>query len=121
MDVYLIPGLGADHRLFGKLELPGHAVHPLDWPEMPSGSSLADFAKALAPDVDASKPHALIGVSMGGMVAQELAALTKPEKVVVISSWKGPKEMPAAIKVLRGTLQYVDRIAAVFVVLSSES
>jgi pimeloyl-ACP methyl ester carboxylesterase len=103
MDVYLIPGLGADHRLFGKLELRGYSLHPLDWPVMTPGSSLADFAKALAPEVDASKPHALIGVSMGGMVAQEMAALTKPERVVIISSWKGPEEMPKAIKVMRGT------------------
>lgn len=103
MDVYLIPGLGADHRLFGKLELPGHTVHHLDWPVMPVGSSLADFARALAPQVDAATPHALVGVSMGGMVAQELAALTGPERVVIISSWKGPEEMPAAIKMLRGT------------------
>lgn len=103
MDVYLIPGLGADHRLFGKLEFPGHAVHPLDWPVMPVGSSLLDFAKALATKVDTSKPHALIGVSMGGMVAQEMAALTKPERVIIISSWKGPEEMPRAIKVMGGT------------------
>jgi pimeloyl-ACP methyl ester carboxylesterase len=103
MDLYLIPGLGADHRLFGRLELPGHTIHYLDWPKMPEGSTLADFAKALAPQVDAERPHALVGVSMGGMVAQEMAALTKPRKVVIISSWKGPDEMPLPIRAMRGT------------------
>jgi pimeloyl-ACP methyl ester carboxylesterase len=103
MDVYLIPGLGADHRLFAKLELPGHALHPLDWPEMPVGSTLADFARALAQRIDIHRPHALVGVSMGGMVAQELAAITKPEKVIIISSWKGPQEMPKPLRMLRGT------------------
>lgn len=103
MDLYLLPGLGADHRLFGKLDLPGHAVHYLDWPEMPEGSLLRDYAAVLAAKVDASGPHVLIGVSMGGMVAQELAMLTKPAGVVIISSWKGPQEMPPPLKLLRGT------------------
>ena len=31
---------------------------------------------------------------MGGMVAQELALLTKPEKVILISTWTGPIEFP---------------------------
>lgn len=103
MDVYLLPGLGADHRLFGKLHLPGHELHFLDWPEMPEGSTLKDFAMALALRVDTSRPHALVGVSMGGMVAQELAALTHPASVVVISTWTGPQEMPTHLRLMRGT------------------
>jgi pimeloyl-ACP methyl ester carboxylesterase len=103
MDLYLIPGLGADHRLFGKLQLPGHRVHYLEWPVMPEGSSLRDYAGTLAEQVDTIGPHALIGVSMGGMVVQEMAALTRPERTVIISSWKGPQEMPPPIRVLRGT------------------
>ena len=102
MDVYLIPGLGADHRIFSRLELHGHSVHHLDWPVMPSGSGLPDFAAALATQVDHGRPHALLGMSMGGMVAQELAALTAPRGVVIISSWKGPQEMPPPIRLLRG-------------------
>ncbi len=103
MDLYLIPGLGADHRLFGRLDLSGHTIHYLDWPAMPAGSTMKDYAKALAAQVDTTRPHALIGVSMGGMVAQELAVLTKPVKVIIISSWKGPEEMPRQIRMLRGT------------------
>ncbi len=103
MDVYLIPGLGADHRLFSRLELPGHRVVAFDWPEMPEGSTLRDFAAVLAASVDKQRPHALVGVSMGGMVAQEMAALTHPAKVIIMSSWKGPQEMPRPIRALRGT------------------
>ncbi|MFN6177307.1 MAG: alpha/beta fold hydrolase [Flavobacteriales bacterium] len=103
MDLYLLPGLGADHRLFGKLDLPGHTIHYLDWPEMPEGSLLRDYASVLAAKVDTKRPHTLIGVSMGGMVAQELAILSRPERVVIVSSWKGPQEMPPPLKLLRGT------------------
>jgi pimeloyl-ACP methyl ester carboxylesterase len=103
MDVYLVPGLGADHRLFQRLDLAPHPVQALGWPVMPEGSSLADFARALADQVDRTRPHALVGVSMGGMVVQEMAALTRPERTVIISSWKGPQEMPPPIRVLLGT------------------
>lgn len=103
MDIYLIPGLGADRRLFGGLELAGHAVHHLEWPAMPPGSGIADYARELSRQVDAGRSHALVGVSMGGMVAQELAAMTHPRKVIIISSWKGPEEMPRHLRALRGT------------------
>jgi surfactin synthase thioesterase subunit len=103
MDAYLLPGLGADGRLFSKLELPGHEKHALDWPQMPEGSTLRDYAEVLARRVDTTKPHALIGVSMGGMVAQEIALITKPQRTILISSWKGPHEMPMPIRLLRGT------------------
>ncbi|MBK8226780.1 MAG: alpha/beta hydrolase [Flavobacteriales bacterium] len=103
MDLYLLPGLGADGRLFSKLKLPGHEKHALDWPQMPDGSTLRDYAEVLARRVDATKPHALIGVSMGGMVAQEMAMITKPARTVIISSWKGPHEMPVHLRLLRGT------------------
>ncbi len=103
MDLYLLPGLGADKRLFGKLDLDGYDVHYLEWPPMPLGSTLSDYARALAPSIDATRPHILIGVSMGGMVAQELAAITHPAKVIIVSSWKGPQEMPRPLRMLRGT------------------
>lgn len=70
---------------------------------MPEGSTLKDYADALSSRMDASQPHALIGVSMGGMVAQEMAAITRPARTIIISSWKGPHEMPMPIKLLRGT------------------
>ena len=103
MDLYLIPGLGADHRIFGRLQLPGYAQHFLDWPTMPEGSTLIDFAKVLSEKVDPAQPHALIGVSMGGMVAQELAPITGAQRTIIVSSWKGPQEMPPQIRLLRGT------------------
>ncbi|MCB0790443.1 MAG: alpha/beta fold hydrolase [Flavobacteriales bacterium] len=103
MDCYLVPGLGADHRLFARLDLRGHAVHYLDWPEMPADSTMRDFARRMAARVDTTVAHALIGVSMGGMVAQEMAALTRPEHVVIVSSWKGVDEMPWNIRMLRGS------------------
>ena len=99
MTIYLIPGIGCDQRLFDRISTDGHDVIKLEWPDFPIGCTLADIARDMSTRVEATKPHILIGVSMGGMVAQELAAITKPEKVILISSWTGPQEWPMAVKV----------------------
>jgi pimeloyl-ACP methyl ester carboxylesterase len=117
MHIHLIPGLGADHRIFCKLDTAGHTVQHLDWPVMPRGSTITDFARTFIDRVDQSVPHALVGMSMGGMVAQELALFTQPQRVVIISSWKGPHEMPPPLRLLRGrhpervlTKAFLDRV-----------
>ncbi len=92
MKVYLLPGIGCDHRLFDRIDLSGMDVVKLRWPEFPPGCSLTSIARDLSARVKADEPHILVGVSMGGMVAQELAAITRPMKVVLISSWTGPDE-----------------------------
>lgn len=94
MKVYLLPGIACDHRLFDRIDLNGFDAVKLDWPHFRDGCDLADIAKDLAPAVDATQPHVLVGVSMGGMVASELALITKPERVVLISTWTGPSEWP---------------------------
>jgi pimeloyl-ACP methyl ester carboxylesterase len=101
MTVYLLPGVGCDKRLFSRIELPGHEVKVLEWPPFPKGCALEELAEAMRHGVDATRPHVLAGVSMGGMVAQELALMTKPEKIVLISTWTGPKEWPWHVHVAK--------------------
>lgn len=99
MKVYLLPGVGCDARLFERLELNGFDVVKLEWPAFHADSTLTSIAQELKAGIDAGGPHALVGVSMGGMVAQELAVLTGPRKVVLISSWTGPKEWPPFVRI----------------------
>lgn len=99
MTIYLLPGIGCDHRLYDRWDMDGLVVRKLDWPAFPKGCTLASIAREMSDHVDRSEPHILAGVSMGGMVAQELAAITKPEKVVLISSWTGPHEWPLFVRI----------------------
>lgn len=92
MKVYLLPGIGCDHRLYDRIDLPGMDVVKLTWPDFAPGCTLASIAQEMSKSVRTGEPHILAGVSMGGMVAQELAAITNPVKVVLISSWTGPTE-----------------------------
>lgn len=100
MTVYLLPGVGCDQRLYDRIELPAHhRVVKLEWPAFTDRDTLPAIAARMRPHVDAGERHILVGVSMGGMVAQELAALTGPEKVVLISSWTGPQEWTPFVRV----------------------
>jgi pimeloyl-ACP methyl ester carboxylesterase len=92
MKLYLLPGVGCDGRLFDRLDLQGMDVVRLAWPRFEPDDTLPRIAARIRPHVRADEPHVLAGVSMGGMVAQELAVLTRPAKVVLISSWTGPHE-----------------------------
>ena len=94
MTLYLLPGIGCDARLFSRLDLAELEVVMLEWPSFPKGCTLKELAATMRSGVDETKPHILAGVSMGGMVAEELALLTAPEKVLLISSWTGPQEWP---------------------------
>lgn len=101
MTIYLLPGVGCDARLFERLALPGLDVVCMEWPPFPKGCTLKELAETMRADVDATKPHLLAGVSMGGMVAQELALLTRPEKVILISTWTSPQEWPWRVHAVR--------------------
>ena len=92
--VYLIPGTGGDHRLYDNLALQGYDTVRVHWVEPAPEDQMADLAQRLLPQIDTTQPHVLVGVSLGGMVATELATLTHPEAVILISSAKTREELP---------------------------
>ena len=104
--LYLIPGLGADERVFQFLRLPG-TTHVLKWlpPETPT-EPLPHYAARLAEAVPPAQPCWLIGVSFGGVLALEVARLRPLARVVLISSFAGPRELPWLGRLARATGLY---------------
>ena len=100
---YLIPGLGADERVFQRLHLPGTA-QVLRWlsPEAPA-EPLPHYAARLAEAVPPGQPCWLVGVSFGGVLALEIARLRPLARVVLISSFAHPGELPWLGRVARAT------------------
>lgn len=68
--VFLHP-LGTDSRCWDgdAVNLPGHGSAP----QLPRGAGIADFAAVVAETLDGERVN-VVGVSLGGLVAQELAA-----------------------------------------------
>lgn len=87
MNVYFISGLGADSRIFKNLKLPSNCKPVyLDWIKPKPNEPLANYAIRLSESIDASQPFSLIGLSLGGMIAVEIAKVHHPQNVILISS-----------------------------------
>lgn len=94
--------MGADKRLFSGIKsINGYEFVDLEWQPFPAIKTLKDYAVEIAKQIDTSKPFSLLGVSMGGMICSELADLLNPEKIVIISSAKTSKELPAQLNHLK--------------------
>ena len=74
----LLPGMGADERMFEeqRAAFPGLIVPP--WLPARKRESLRDYAARMAETIRVERPFYLGGVSMGGMVALEMARYLKP-------------------------------------------
>lgn len=101
MRIYLIPGLGVDHRIFMNLDLPGYELKYIRWIVPHRNEALRDYALRLTEQIDTSQPFILAGLSLGGMCATEIANVLKPEKVILISSCKTSDELPLYLKMFR--------------------
>lgn len=95
--VYCISGLGADQRIFGKLQVNNASVHYINWIDPLPAEDISGYAARLRSQINHANPI-LLGVSFGGMMAIELAKLLPVQKVVLISSIKSFTEMPRWMK-----------------------
>ena len=110
MTLYFLSGLGADRRVFGRLELPPrYRVVYLDWLPPRPGESLPQYALRMAGGIDRQEPFALLGLSFGGMLATEVAKTGAPTHTLLLSSAATRAELPPLYRFL-GALQ-LDHLA----------
>jgi pimeloyl-ACP methyl ester carboxylesterase len=101
VNVYFISGLGADRRAFQKIRLGNDfQVHHIDWIEPLPKESFQSYVKRLMDQIDLSIPFSLVGLSFGGIVGIEMAKISKPEKVIILSSFSRSSELPGKFKVI---------------------
>jgi pimeloyl-ACP methyl ester carboxylesterase len=86
----LLPGLGADSRMFRPqlAAFPG-SIAPAWIPHVPR-ESLKQYATRFVGSVNVREPAVLAGVSMGGMIALEMAKLVPTRCVILIGSTRHP-------------------------------
>lgn len=97
LDVYCIPGMGVNERLFRNLKLDNCNIIHIRWLTPLKNESLPNYASRLAKQIDTTKPFALIGVSFGGMCCTEISKKLNPVKTFIVSSSKLHKELPLKI------------------------
>lgn len=101
MNIYLIPGLGADRRMYQHqlTVLPGAEVIEHFLPE--KKETLHAYATRMAEKIDTSSPFILIGTSLGGIISMELSRILSPQKIILIASVKTRNEMPALFRAMK--------------------
>lgn len=120
MNIYCISGLGGDHRLFKHIQAPeGYEIVPVKWIAPKPKESLVDYAMRLGACIDRSQPFILVGLSLGGIMAVELAKRLSPVCTIIISSIPVSTELPgyyktaSKLKLVRIVPSFVFKAAAI--------
>ncbi len=91
--IYLFSGLGADERVFQKLDFSNYEVTFVKWMEPIKNEPIEGYAKRISLQLKHTNPI-LIGLSFGGIMAVEVAKQIPTKKVILIVSAKNKKEIP---------------------------
>lgn len=98
--LYLIPGTGADHRFFSRLQLDAN-TQVIKWTEWGNAQTIREYAEVLSLQINTEEPFGILGVSFGGMLAVEMSKFLGPEKLILVSSAKLYKELPIIVRISR--------------------
>lgn len=93
-SVYVFGGLGADERVFHKIDFSAYDVHFIQWLAPYRNERIEDYAIRLIAQIGTRNPI-LVGLSFGGMMAVEVSKHINTEKIIIISSAKCKSEIPA--------------------------
>ena len=91
--IYIFSGLGADERVFQKLDFSGYNVTFIEWETPQQNETIENYATRLLPQIKTDKPI-LIGLSFGGIMAVEVAKQINTEKIILVASAKTKSEIP---------------------------
>ncbi len=100
MKAYFISGIAADGRLFGRIRLPeGFDAVYMDWNNPHRDESMENYADRLAEKINTEEPFVLIGTSLGGIVATEIALKYNPLLVIIIGSVPVISQLPGYFRI----------------------
>ncbi len=93
--LYIFSGLATDERIFRNIHFPENVdVHHIAWKIPLRKEKLEEYIERLLKEMDRSKPIILLGLSFGGMIAQEVAKKINPVATIIISSITSSKNLP---------------------------
>ena len=79
--------MGTTKEVFGKLNIQVPNVTYLEFPEPKKGEGLKSYAARMAEPISDDDENILVGMSMGGFIAQEISILKNIKKLVLIASF----------------------------------
>jgi len=101
LPLFVLPGIGADVRLFDA-QRAIRDVRPIAWiAPAHSRETLQQYARRFASELRIAEPFDLAGSSFGGMVALELARYLSPQRVFLFGSCRSPRSIAPVLRALR--------------------
>jgi pimeloyl-ACP methyl ester carboxylesterase len=94
----LLPGLGADPRLFGPQKQAFPDLISIPWPEPAKDDTLPSYAARIVSLLPPADPLVVGGSSFGGMVALEISARIPVRAVILIGSCRSPRALAPWIR-----------------------
>lgn len=99
MKLFCLSGLGVDHRAFRNLHVEGVELVHIPWIDPLKKESLSEYAMRLFQSVSIPEEYNLIGVSFGGMIAQEFEKIRKPNALFLVSTVANSSELSTVFKI----------------------
>ena len=99
MKIYIISGLGADERVFYKLDFSDFEVVFIPWILPEKNEELAAYALRMSKYIKEPNPI-ILGLSFGGIIAIEISKFLPVQKLILLSTAKTKFELPFYFRVL---------------------
>lgn len=99
--IYCIPGLGADENVFQYLDLSFAKPVFINWIAPLKNETMQAYALRLKQQFIHEESPVILGLSLGGMIATEIAKAIPSAKTIIISSAKTKNEIPFYFKTFR--------------------
>lgn len=90
---YFISGLGADENAFQKLDDFGTTKIMVNWIKNLPNETLENYSQRLITKYDIKQEDIIVGLSFGGMVAQQIAQILNSEFIILISSFRTKNDL----------------------------
>lgn len=98
-NIYCIPGLGFDRRIFSKLSFPDYNLVYIDWIEPLPRETIESYAHRMSKEINPSNAI-IMGHSFGGVIGQEIAKQLSIHHLILVSSLKLSDELPLNLKLI---------------------
>ncbi len=96
--IYCLSGLGVDHRTFRNIKIDGVELVHIPWIDPIKNETLSAYARRLFDSANIPNEYNLMGVSFGGMIAQEFEKIQKPNHLFLISTISDQSQLSAIFK-----------------------
>src|SRR5947208_269376 len=93
--IILFPGLGASEKLFNQFDFGNRKTFVVKFLTPQKNETLQHYCQRLAISIPSDEQLIFIGVSFGGILAQEVSKIIPVKKVILISSIKTEHEKPS--------------------------